>query len=516
MVPSRVYQYFTGLDIADRFLLFAGVVTSPISWSERDRTVKLTILSQLEDREIGFSADEGEFKYLPASMCNKPWPVIFGTVINNPALLVQPAITGTTLTPVGILEGEDLMLSLPSKADVNFDVDIAKQCYNLSAYSDLIASFQHWLSQAQSAVDDLSGPSPQNLAEWNVQTITVTTTKDDGTKSSSTSYSSQLLVGHDGTPVSTSTGIGGAGDYQPCGKLVDLYTKAAKSFQDALTKYQNDYNSLYTGLIAKIREFADKEAACQLRRQKKINNANANGLGDNPIQILGGEDFPQHKTITLMIEGGLFTGQFNGTAFTYTDSSSTELTAQANGAYNAKLLDQDVISAGNFEWVWIMEQINNAFYTPFGTNVSTAIDRIVLGIVEKANAGSWPGTIQQSEVSVWNFPMSGDKSVPTMIPTGPDGTQWTTYSKQVVEIVTPSAAAVASREPVIQQFWVEPGAGGHPVHGRPEDLHCLGDARHGVSRAGLQGSLRRRRAARGRACQPLHYPDDKLRHHYCG
>ena len=38
-------------------------------------------------------------------MINKPWPVIFGTVINNPTLRVDPLITGTTMTPVGILAG---------------------------------------------------------------------------------------------------------------------------------------------------------------------------------------------------------------------------------------------------------------------------------------------------------------------------------------------------------------------------------------------------------------------------
>ena len=36
---ARVYQYFDGLDLADKFLLFSGVVTSPITWNERDRTV---------------------------------------------------------------------------------------------------------------------------------------------------------------------------------------------------------------------------------------------------------------------------------------------------------------------------------------------------------------------------------------------------------------------------------------------------------------------------------------------
>ena len=90
---ARVYQYFTGLALSDKFLLFSGKISSPIVWNERDRTVKVTILSQLEDREVGFSAEEGQFKYLPAEMVNKPWPLIFGTVINNPCLPVTTAIT---------------------------------------------------------------------------------------------------------------------------------------------------------------------------------------------------------------------------------------------------------------------------------------------------------------------------------------------------------------------------------------------------------------------------------------
>ena len=77
----------------------------------------MTILSQLEDREIGFSAEEGKFPYLPAEMVNKAWPLIFGTVINSPCLTVTTAITGTTLTPVGILAGQDLMLDLPTSND---------------------------------------------------------------------------------------------------------------------------------------------------------------------------------------------------------------------------------------------------------------------------------------------------------------------------------------------------------------------------------------------------------------
>ena len=105
------------LDLSDKFLLFSGKLSSPISWSERDRTVKFTILSQLEDKEIGFSAEEGQFPYLPADMVGKAWPMIFGTVVNCPTLQVNKAVTGSTLTGVGILSGMDLWAKLPDGAD---------------------------------------------------------------------------------------------------------------------------------------------------------------------------------------------------------------------------------------------------------------------------------------------------------------------------------------------------------------------------------------------------------------
>ena len=120
-----------GLDLADKFLLFSGKLSSPISWSERDRTVKFTILSQLEDKEIGFSAEEGQFPYLPADMVGKAWPMIFGTVVNCPTLQVNKAVTGTTLTgvrhpqrhgPVGQAAGRRgrLAIHAESRADARF------------------------------------------------------------------------------------------------------------------------------------------------------------------------------------------------------------------------------------------------------------------------------------------------------------------------------------------------------------------------------------------------------------
>jgi hypothetical protein len=103
-----VYQWFDGLALSDKFLLFQGKISSPITWNERERQVSFRVVSQLEDKEIGFSAEEGQFPYLPKDMVGKPWPMIFGTVLDVPALQVNKAVSGSTLCGLGILSGADL------------------------------------------------------------------------------------------------------------------------------------------------------------------------------------------------------------------------------------------------------------------------------------------------------------------------------------------------------------------------------------------------------------------------
>ena len=109
----RVYQWFESLDLSDKFLVFAGKINTPVSWNERDRTVKITVVSQLEDQEIGFSAEEGQFPYLPADLVGKAWPMLFGTVIDSPALQINKALEACTLAGVGIVSGAAQMSGLP-------------------------------------------------------------------------------------------------------------------------------------------------------------------------------------------------------------------------------------------------------------------------------------------------------------------------------------------------------------------------------------------------------------------
>ncbi len=95
-----IYQWFTGIPIADRILIFDGVIASPIVWKEGDRTLTFSVISRAEDMEIGFSPEEGQFPTLPENMIGSVWPLIFGTVIKLPLQLVdkitQNSNTGNT------------------------------------------------------------------------------------------------------------------------------------------------------------------------------------------------------------------------------------------------------------------------------------------------------------------------------------------------------------------------------------------------------------------------------------
>ena len=97
-----VYQWFEGLNFEDRFLIFQGKINSPVSWSETDRTVKMSVVSQLEDKDVGFSPEEGAFPDLPEDMVGKVWPECFGTSIHQKAIQVDFKHSGSLGDPVGL------------------------------------------------------------------------------------------------------------------------------------------------------------------------------------------------------------------------------------------------------------------------------------------------------------------------------------------------------------------------------------------------------------------------------
>lgn len=98
----RVWQWFTGLTFDEKFLVFTGQINSPVVWDEGVRTFSFVVVNRIEDVEVGFSAEEGDFPVLPEDLIGKPWPLCFGTCINVPALKAVPAVSGTLAHGVGI------------------------------------------------------------------------------------------------------------------------------------------------------------------------------------------------------------------------------------------------------------------------------------------------------------------------------------------------------------------------------------------------------------------------------
>jgi len=235
----RVYQWFDGLALSDKFLLFAGKLSSPVSWSETNRSISFSVISQLEDKEFGFSAEEGQFPFLPKDLVGKPWPVIFGKVLDCPALQVNKAVSGSTLCGVGIISGEDLHNQVPLGGDdCGLGMSLAMMSENIS-----------FLDACHFAWSGLGTPEGNQKAD----------------------------------------------------ELLD------------------QINSLQAQISSAANSRTGQRSCAQIQRASKITAANNNGLGCNPVRILGGEDFRQDTTIRLNINGGLFTGHMDGDEFTITN-----------------------------------------------------------------------------------------------------------------------------------------------------------------------------------------------------
>jgi hypothetical protein len=145
----KVYQWFTGIPLDDAFLIFEGQINSPIVWKEGERTISFSIVSQLEDQEIGFSPEEGLFDAIPDDMIGKPWPLPFGTCLLVPSHKLDPIPTG-------------ILLDTTAAIDPTIDAQIAAltmkilELYNLARISFYLAveAFHNGSSEGELGIDD--------------------------------------------------------------------------------------------------------------------------------------------------------------------------------------------------------------------------------------------------------------------------------------------------------------------------------------------------------------------------
>ena len=206
---------------------------------------RFTVVSQLEDKEVGFSAEEGDFDYIPDSIVGKVWPSIFGKVMDVPALRFTDAIRGTNLCGVGIITGSTRTI-----------------------VSGNASPFDNAITQSQASLG-------VSMAQMQAQRTHVGRVR---------------------------------GAYQEAAaatNYVDYHRQAAR-----LLEQWNDINQQMTEVASQ----AESQEQCQRARQRQAGSQNTNTykLGCNPVQILGGEDFPRGE-IWLDIGGGHFRGRFGET-----------------------------------------------------------------------------------------------------------------------------------------------------------------------------------------------------------
>lgn len=101
-LPVYILQWFTGIPLNDAFIVFDGVISSPIIYKEGERTLSFEVLSKIEDLEVGFSAEEGDFEYIPPNIIGATWPLIFGSVFKLPCLQVNEIPAAFTNRDAGI------------------------------------------------------------------------------------------------------------------------------------------------------------------------------------------------------------------------------------------------------------------------------------------------------------------------------------------------------------------------------------------------------------------------------
>lgn len=107
-VPCIIYQWFGDVGISFKFVLFKGEISSPIVWSEGERTVKFDVISQIEAKEVGFSPEESQLDFVSSDMIGEAWPLGFGKVVHVPVKKVKAATVGhlrdILVVPDAILE----------------------------------------------------------------------------------------------------------------------------------------------------------------------------------------------------------------------------------------------------------------------------------------------------------------------------------------------------------------------------------------------------------------------------
>lgn len=251
--PVYVLQWFPEIPLNDAFIVFDGVITSPIEWNEGERTLSFEVLSKVEDLEVGFSAEEGNFPYIPPNIVGRAWPLVFGHVDMLPCVQINQSPQGTTSQDVGrdnTGSGQGAISDIHNNEFKNLTLleELERECFLMAAI----------LLGEGDSID------------------------------SSTSRTTDASSGLDGSFTRKSN------------------NPVAQQLYDLGTQYEQKGNEYHAERIRPINGNTNGTGSGN-------NNGGANNK--NVVHINGGSKFPQGSNIVVRINGVAYEGYFEGDIF---------------------------------------------------------------------------------------------------------------------------------------------------------------------------------------------------------
>lgn len=137
----QVLQWFTNLPFGQAFVLFNGLMNTPMEWSEGERTFKFTALNLVENLEVGFALDEGKFQGLPVAIAGKAFPMVFGRALLVPSLIVGAPPSGLLARGLGIIYNQTFQdLEDKLNLDLAKAIRLGRAQYQIASTAQGIAS----------------------------------------------------------------------------------------------------------------------------------------------------------------------------------------------------------------------------------------------------------------------------------------------------------------------------------------------------------------------------------------
>lgn len=322
----NIYQTYASLTAADKFLVFTGEISTPIERSEAEATVTIAVVSQIEDKELGFSPEDGEFDFIADSAIGVAWPLCFGSPLRVPAVQITDRVRGKSLTKFGLItysELERLCDAAGDLADIEIDKEladtvttglVAQENYNIilenmsGALATLNTLKESLLAGAPNKEDDLSDYidacrelrlAQNRLTFWLDEYETRDATVEEREESITELTAQYWAAIADGDAAAAAA--------------IQVQLNVAM-YGDATTDSLNTLEVQRQQALNQVSNALTSIDAAETDRDTLARSITTIDLEE--IIVQNGEDFPQATTVTIVINNMKFTGTFSGEVFT--------------------------------------------------------------------------------------------------------------------------------------------------------------------------------------------------------